>query len=80
MSSHTAEAEEIQDLYLAGDKGTAIVKVPGALIDEVALVGPKARVKERLTRWINSPVTTMNVTVFDVATLRTIVELVHELA
>jgi luciferase-like monooxygenase len=75
-----AEAEEIQDLYLAGNKGEAMMKVPGALIDEVALVGPRARVKERLARWINSPVTTMNLAVFDVPTLRTIVELVHELA
>ncbi|MCA9926263.1 MAG: hypothetical protein KC421_28025, partial [Anaerolineales bacterium] len=52
--------------------------VPGALIDEVALVGPKARVKERLSRWINSPVTTMNITVFDIESLRTVVELVQE--
>lgn len=76
---YEAEAAEIQDLYLAGDKGAAMMKVPGALIDEVALVGPKARVKERLSRWINSPVTTMNMTVFDVDTLRTMVELMAEL-
>jgi F420-dependent oxidoreductase-like protein len=77
---YEAEAEAIQDLYLSGHKGEAMMKVPSALIDEVALVGPKARVKERLARWMNSPVTTMNLTVFDVATLRTIVELVQELA
>lgn len=73
---YEAEAEAIQDLYLAGKKGEAMMKVPGALIDEVALVGPKARVKERLARWTDSPITTMNLTVFDVDTLRTIVELV----
>jgi F420-dependent oxidoreductase-like protein len=72
---YAAEAEAIQDLYLAGKKGEATMKVPGALIDEVALVGPKARVKERLARWTDSPITTMNLTVFDVDTLRTIVEL-----
>lgn len=77
---YEAEAVEIQDLYLAGDKGAAMAKVPGALIDEVALVGPRARVKERLSRWINSPITTMNMTVFDVQTLRTMVELVAEVA
>ncbi len=76
---YEAEAAEIQDLYLAGDKGAAMMKVPGSLIDEVALVGPKERVKERLTRWINSPVTTMNITVFDVESLRTVVELVSEI-
>jgi F420-dependent oxidoreductase-like protein len=77
---YEAEAEEIQDLYLAGDKGMAMMKVPGALIDDVALVGPRERVKERLSLWLNSPVTTMNITVFDVDTLRTMVELMAELA
>jgi F420-dependent oxidoreductase-like protein len=76
---YAAEAEEIQDLYLAGDRGAAMMKVPGALIDEVALVGPRARVKERLSRWLDSPVTTLNMTVFDVETLRAMVELVAEL-
>ena len=76
---YEAEAEEIQDLYLAGDKGMAMMKVPGALIDDVALVGSRERVKERLSLWLNSPVTTMNLTVFDVDTLRTMVELVAEL-
>ena len=77
---YEAEAAEIQDLYLAGDKGMAMMKVPGALIDDVALVGPRERVKERLSLWLDSPVTTMNITVFDVATLRTMVELMAELA
>ena len=77
---YEAEAAEIQDLYLAGDKGAAMARVPGDLIDEVALVGPRERVKERLSRWLSSPVTTMNLTVFDVNTLRTMVELVGEVA
>lgn len=77
---YEAAAAEIQDLYLAGDKGMAMMKVPGALIDDVALVGPRARVKERLSLWLNSPVTTMNITVFDIDTLRTMVELMAELA
>ncbi|GIK56461.1 MAG: LLM class F420-dependent oxidoreductase [Chloroflexi bacterium] len=77
---YEAEAAEIQDLYLAGKQGEAMMKVPAGLIDEVALVGPRERVKERLALWRNSPVTTMNITVFDVETLRTMVELVAELA
>ncbi|MCP4357043.1 MAG: LLM class F420-dependent oxidoreductase [Chloroflexi bacterium] len=76
---YEAEAAEIQDLYLAGDKGMAMAKVPAGLIDEVALVGPRERVKERLSIWLNSPITTMNMTVFDIETLRTMVELVAEL-
>lgn len=44
-------AEEIQDLYLAGNKLEAEAKVPKELLDEVALVGPKDRIRERLSRW-----------------------------
>jgi F420-dependent oxidoreductase-like protein len=77
---YEAAAAEIQDLYLAGDKGAAMAKVPGTLIDEVALVGPRERIKERLSIWLNSPVTTLNMTVFDVDTLRTMVELLAEVA
>ena len=68
-------AAEIQDLYLSGDKGAAMARVPAELIDAVALVGPRERVRERLTLWRNSPVTTLNMTVFDVETLRAMVEL-----
>ncbi|WP_420629132.1 LLM class F420-dependent oxidoreductase [Candidatus Leptofilum sp.] len=76
---YEAEAAEIQDLYLAGDKGMAMMKVPGALIDDVALVGPRERIKERLSLWLDSPVTTMNLTVFDAESLRIMVELMAEL-
>ncbi len=69
-------ATEIQDLYLAGDKGAAMARVPAELIDAVALVGPRERVRERLALWRNSPVTTLNMTVFDVETLRAMVELI----
>ncbi len=73
-----AAATEIQDLYLAGDKGAAMARVPAELIDAVALVGPRDRVRERLALWRNSPVTTLNMTVFDVETLRAMVDLMSE--
>ncbi len=63
---YEAAASEIQDLYLSGRKGEAMVKVPAELIDEIALVGPRERIKERLQLWINSPVTTLNMMIFDV--------------
>ncbi len=75
-----AEAAEIQDLYLSGDKGAAMARVPAELIDAVALVGPKERVRERLRLWLNSPVTTINMTVFDIETLHVMVELMAEIA
>lgn len=72
---YSAAAEEIQDLYLAGQKGEAMMKVPTALIDEVALVGPAARIKDRLALWKDSPVTTLNLATTDVNTLRTVAEM-----
>jgi hypothetical protein len=57
-----------------------MAKVPAELIDEVALVGPKERIKERLSRWLHSPITTMNLTVFNSEALQTMVELLAELA
>ena len=73
---YEAAAHEIQELYLSGQRFEAISKVPGELIDEVALVGPKERVRERLSLWRDSPITTLNLMINDVNTLRTMVELV----
>ena len=44
-------ADQIQDLYLSGQKAEAEAKVPNALLDEVALVGPRERIVERLSAW-----------------------------
>ncbi len=77
---YEAEAAEIQDLYLSGNKGEAMMKIPPALIDEVSLIGSKARIRERLGRWLDSPVTTLNMAVFDMASMQTMVELLQEVA
>ena len=53
------EAAQIQDLYLSGKKNEATALVPNQLVDEVALVGPAARIKDRLQRWRDSPVSTI---------------------
>ena len=45
------EAKQIQDLYLQGRRDEAMAAVPERLIDEVALVGPRARILERLEVW-----------------------------
>lgn len=71
-------AAEIQDLYLDQRQGEAMMKVPETLIDEVALIGPKDRIRERLQMWRESPVNTLNLTVFDAHSLRTMVELLAE--
>ena len=54
-----AEAETIQDLYLAGHMREAIAAVPDELVDGVSLVGPKERIAERLEAWKETPVTAL---------------------
>ena len=44
-------AVTIQDLYLDGKKAEAAAAVPDALVDDVALVGPEARIRDRLQIW-----------------------------
>src|SRR3989442_250328 len=41
-------ARTIQDLYLEGRKAEAEAAVPDALVDEVAVCGPRERIRERL--------------------------------
>jgi F420-dependent oxidoreductase-like protein len=45
-------ARSVQDLYLDGKKAEAAAAIPDALVDAVALVGPAARIKDRLQAWI----------------------------
>ena len=52
-------AKEIQDLFLDGKRKEAIAAVPDALVDEVALCGPKERIAELIEPWKASPVTTL---------------------
>ena len=50
-------ARRIQDLYLDGKKREAVAAVPDELVDEIALVGPKDRIRQQLAAWDDSPVT-----------------------
>ena len=52
-------AGKIQDLFLSGDRKQAVAAVPDALVDEVALCGPKERIAERLEAWKSSGITTL---------------------
>jgi F420-dependent oxidoreductase-like protein len=69
-------ARKVQDLYLDGRKAEAAAAVPDALVDEVALLGPRERIAERLEAWRACGVTTLLVQTRDRATLRTMAELV----
>ncbi len=54
-------AAKIQELYLSGRKQEATEAVPDELVDEMCLVGPVARIKERYRAWEDAGVTTMMV-------------------
>jgi F420-dependent oxidoreductase-like protein len=73
---YEAEAEKIQELFFRGDRGGAIAAVPDAFADEIALVGPPARIRERLQAFDATPVTTLLVFAPDVARLEQVAELV----
>jgi F420-dependent oxidoreductase-like protein len=67
-------ARTVQDLFLDGKQRDAAAAVPDAFVDEVALVGPKERIADRLDAWRESGVTTMLVSTRDEKSLRTIAE------
>jgi F420-dependent oxidoreductase-like protein len=72
---YEAEAERIQELYLGGKKLEAIAAVPDALVDDVALVGPRERIADRLDAWRESGATTLLCSTHDPKALRTMAEL-----
>jgi F420-dependent oxidoreductase-like protein len=73
---YEAEAQKIQDLFFEGKRGEAIAAVPDAFADEISLVGPRERIRERLEAWRESAVTTLLVPGNDIDTIRAMAELV----
>lgn len=56
---YEAECATIQELYLAGDRKAAIAAVPTSMVEDVALVGPAAKIKDDLAAWEESVVDTL---------------------
>jgi len=77
---YDAAAVEVQERYLARDYAGAAAAVPLEFIDRTTLIGPPARVQERLHAYADAGVTTLTVATYDgslaerIATLRTMVE------
>ena len=71
---YPGEAAKIQDLYLGGKKNEAMAAIPDKLVDEVALVGPKERILDRLKAWKASPVKTMLIGTNSLDTVRMLAE------
>jgi F420-dependent oxidoreductase-like protein len=71
---YEGEAEKMQELYLEGRKGEAAGAVPDGLVDDLALVGPKERIAERLELWREAEVDTLIVGTYQVEALRALAE------
>jgi F420-dependent oxidoreductase-like protein len=48
---YEAEAARIQDLFLSRKRDEAVAAVPDQMVDEVALVGSRERIRDRLQVW-----------------------------
>lgn len=72
---YEAEAEKIQNLFLAGKKQEAIEAVPDSLVDALHLVGPVDRIRERFKVWKASPVGTLIVGTAQIEAVRLLAEL-----
>lgn len=70
------EALEIQDLFFEGRRDEAIARVPDEFADEISLVGPPERIRDRLAAWEESPVTTILMYPASPEDLRTVAEVV----
>ena len=65
----------VQDLYLDGKRAEAMAEIPDEMVDEVALIGSKERIRDNLEAWRDSGVTTIVAMAQDLTTLRTMAEL-----
>jgi F420-dependent oxidoreductase-like protein len=73
-SGYAEAANRIQDSFLAGRRTEAVAAVPDALVDDVSLVGPVPRVRDRLSAYAEAGVTTLLPQVRDVETVRALAE------
>lgn len=77
-------ADQIQERFMAKDYSGAAGAVPAAFIDEVSLLGPKERIRDRLSAYDEAGVTTLTVATYAgtlderIATLRTMSEALDE--
>jgi F420-dependent oxidoreductase-like protein len=52
-------ADKVQELYLAGRKPEAIAAIPTSLVEDTALIGPAAKIREELAEWEKTVVTSL---------------------
>lgn len=69
-------AERIQELFFAGRREEAYEAVPDEFADELSLVGPKERLRQRLRAWQDAPVTLLLLQTADPAAMEAMADLV----
>ncbi|MGA4544712.1 LLM class F420-dependent oxidoreductase [Uniformispora flossi] len=75
---YAEEADRIQELFFEGKRDEAIAAVPSAFVDEIALVGPADRIRERYAAWAaDEHVTDMIVTTRDLTALKLLADLAN---
>jgi alkanesulfonate monooxygenase SsuD/methylene tetrahydromethanopterin reductase-like flavin-dependent oxidoreductase (luciferase family) len=55
-------AQMIQELFLAKRKDEAVAAVPDEFCDEMALIGPVSRIRERYRAWVECGITGLTIT------------------
>ena len=71
-----AEALKVQELFFDGKRNEAIMAVPDAFADEISLIGPPDRIRDRVDAWRESPVTTLLVAPNSMDQIRQMAEII----
>ena len=66
--------DRVQGLFAEGKRAEAAAAVPDQLADELSLVGPPERIRDRVQAWKESPVTTILCGTRDPVALRVLAE------
>jgi F420-dependent oxidoreductase-like protein len=56
---YEAEVAKIQELFLSGRKLEAMGAVPNAMVEDIALVGPPAKIRDELQLWESTVITSL---------------------
>jgi hypothetical protein len=56
---YEAEVATIQELFLTGRKLEAMGAVPTTLIEDIALIGPAAKIRDELPLWESTVITSL---------------------
>lgn len=67
-------ADEVQKLYLSGEKERATALIPDELVDDMHIIGSASEVKERVAQWEETGVTTLLLSLGSADDIRRIAE------